>query len=367
MATTGDDFGIYFEEFVPSEDESEKSFELLPRPPISQRNIIEELEMPDLPLRTSSIDNVETQPVTSNFISSGTSKGRPLVSSSDGYTYTKVRTVKGTSYWQCSKRNSFRAARCPATVKCKDGDFIPGKKRYSHDPDFADLPKRIVYRDSKREGLNDLYKPAQAIAEKNLSPVFENDIKDLPNTPKPRNIARATNRQRQSARPSDPTDLSFAIDEIAVDGFLKADVKCEHNRHLIFATDTQLFYLAEARRWYGDGTFKIVKHPFVQLYTIHAFVKKGDATKQVPLVFIFMSGKSYEDYRTVFNCLTGLFPHQANVAEIVLDYEAAAWKAVRHVFPNVSIKGCSFHLNQAIYKKIQELGLSLLYLNDEST
>ena len=156
MATTGDDFGIYFEEFVPSEDESEKSFELLPRPPISQRNIIEELEMPDLPLRTSSIDNVETQPVTFNFISSGTSKGRPLV----------------------------------------------------------------------------------------------------------------------------------------------------------------------------------------QLYTIHAFVKKGDATKQVPLVFIFMSGKSYEDYRTVFNCLTGLFPHQANVAEIVLDYEAAAWKAVRHVFPNVSIKGC---------------------------
>lgn len=41
-----------------------------------------------------------------------------------------------------------------------------------------------------------------------------------------------------------------------------------------------------------DGTFRVVKDPFQQLFSTHAFVRSDDNMKQIPLVFVFMSGKS---------------------------------------------------------------------------
>ena len=52
-------------------------------------------------------------------------------------------------------------------------------------------------------------------------------------------------------------------------------------RHLILATNDQLKFLARCRRWYIDGTFKIVAKPFYQLLSIHGFLKKDDMMKQV--------------------------------------------------------------------------------------
>ena len=58
--------------------------------------------------------------------------------------------------------------------------------------------------------------------------------------------------------------------------------------------------LSKAKRWYIDGTFKVVKQPFTQLVSIHAFVKQDGNTKQVPLVFALMSGKSKDWSRRSF-------------------------------------------------------------------
>ena len=50
---------------------------------------------------------------------------------------------------------------------------------------------------------------------------------------------------------------------------------------------------------YIDGTFKVVKKPFYQLLTINAFVTCDGAKKQLPFVFVLMSGKSQDDYVAV--------------------------------------------------------------------
>ena len=117
---------------------------------------------------------------------------------------------------------------------------------------------------------------------------------------KPVHMARAANRLRQRLHPEDPKDLDFEIMEDCIpQGFFQAEVYVKERRHLIFATDEQLTILAKAKSWYLDGTFKLVRKPFQQLVTINAFIRSGDHAKQVPLVFVLMSGKSTKDYKKV--------------------------------------------------------------------
>lgn len=81
--------------------------------------------------------------------------------------------------------------------------------------------------------------------------------------------------------------------------FIRGDVSVGNKRHLIFATDKQLDILANTKTWYIDGTFKVIKHPFYQLLSIHGFIKSGDDMKQVPLCYCVMSGKKKKDYKKV--------------------------------------------------------------------
>jgi hypothetical protein len=52
--------------------------------------------------------------------------------------------------------------------------------------------------------------------------------------------------------------------------------------------------------------------------------------------------------------------------EIVIDFEKAIHQAVLNIWPNVIIIGCRFHLTQAWWRKIQQLGLTTDYKNKES-
>lgn len=109
------------------------------------------------------------------------------------------------------------------------------------------------------------------------------------------------NRRRQQLRPEDPKDLEFLLQEDHIPtGFLRSDIKRQDKRHLVFASDEQLELLSQAKTWYMDGTFHVVRPPFTQLWSIHAFLRSGEETKQVPLVFVLMSGKKTKDYKQVY-------------------------------------------------------------------
>ena len=197
-----------------------------------------------------------------------------------------------------------------------------------------------------------MFRPASAIVNEVLLDE-QIDQNPCPSFPKPENMARAANRLRQQLRPEDPTDLEFEISEENIPtGFLKADICSRSKRHLVFATNQQLQQLVQAKNWYVDGTFKLCRQPFSQLFTINAFVRSGEQAKQVPLLFVVMSGKRKRDYRAVLREVLSLLPSPPAVRKITLDFERALWTVFRELLPDVSLQGCLFHWTQALWRKV---------------
>lgn len=130
--------------------------------------------------------------------------------------------------------------------------------------------------------------------------------------------------------------------------FLRADVRVQSQRHLMFATKQQLEFLASAKSWYIDAMFKLCRHPFTQLMTINAFVRKDDHAKQVPLLFVLMSRRKKADYCKVLNKGLEILPSIPAVKQIPLDFKKATWAALREGYPNVKLHGCVFHWTQAL-------------------
>ena len=86
--------------------------------------------------------------------------------------------------------------------------------------------------------------------------------------------------------------------------------------------------------------------------------------KQVPLLFALMCGKQRRDYKKILAKTKEILGVSFRLMEILIDFEASVWRAIPEIFPEVEIRGCIFHWGQAVWRKIQELGLQSPYTND---
>ncbi|XP_067024035.1 uncharacterized protein [Acropora muricata] len=316
------------------------------------------------PAFTTTLRKTPPHKVTYQLVEGGTKRAKTKLADSDGYTYNVQLRRANVTYWQCTVRP--KGNHCRAIVIQRGNEFQQGKQNHNHPPAAGAATAATVMASVKGRAVEDQFKPASAI----VNEVLLNELGDepCPALPKPHHLARAANRIRQSTRPKDPIDLDFDLQQDQIpNGFLKADIKKHGNRHIILGTDQQLEHLSKAKSWYIDGTFKLVKRPFQQLFTINAFVRTDDHAKQVPLVFVLMSGRKKKDYRKVLKSILELLPVAHEVRQITIDFERAMWSVLRQLFPDVRIKGCVFHWTQALWRKIQELGLQYQYNHDRGT
>ncbi|XP_064100295.1 uncharacterized protein LOC135211117 [Macrobrachium nipponense] len=155
-----------------------------------------------------------------------------------------------------------------------------------------------------------------------------------------------------------PRELAYTY---AGENFLAYDSGSEDpDRYFIFATPDNLRLMKENKQWMGDGTFKIAPQLFYQLYVIH-ILYKGSV---LPMVCILLQRKSEGAYsRALIRLLC--MDNEIAPSSILCDYEKAFHKSFLSVFRNAEVFGCFFHLSQAVWRKIQDLGLTNLYCTKE--
>jgi hypothetical protein len=59
-------------------------------------------------------------------------------------------------------------------------------------------------------------------------------------------------------------------------------------------------------------------------------------------------GRSNQDYKLIFTLLNHLYGFSPKFATI--DFERAIHQGIQSTFPNIQIRGCLFHLSQAVKK-----------------
>ena len=150
----------------------------------------------------------------------------------------------------------------------------------------------------KERACRQIFRAASAIVEEARAE-FLGD-RSAPSLPPTNLLLRICNRARQSIRPPHPNSLEFQLDESFIpNDFLLFDLESNNCRSLVFATTKQLRCLARSREWFIDSTFYVVRPPFVQLMSIHAYRECNGVRKQFPLLFALMSGRRADDYRHV--------------------------------------------------------------------
>ena len=265
-------------------------------------------------------------------------------------------------YWYVT----YKAVRCLASVLQNGEMYTRGAQPHTCPVKESALHTVTIKAQLKKEGKARPFASGSTLVKEALQ---QHLPPEAPTTslPSMSALVRSTNYQRQNRRPKHPTDVNFQwVEEALPSGFVKEDMNVGTARHVILFTTMLFTLLSNAKTWYVDATFKAVKRPFYQLWSIHAFIQQKDTMKQVPLLFVLMSRRMKDNYINILEYLKRKLT-RISVQCVVMDFEQAVWGAFRSVFPSINLRGCSFHWGQTVWRKIQDVGLAPAYRERRNT
>ena len=282
----------------------------------------------------------------------------------EGFMYTKKHAGKKQITWKCVLRTS---QKCPGCIKTDLNMKNPTEGTNHNHPGSVEKVSAVEARQTmKRKAETTLDKPNHI-----LSGVVENLPDEVnaqlqPNETCRRNLWRIRAKNRPK-KPSSLDQLNLTGEWTKTSGpepkqFLLFDNGNEAaERLIIFSTEEAMQLLGRSRSWFMDGTFGVAPHLFTQLYVIHGEV--GNSRR--PLLYALMQRQMQSSFEELFNVIVDKC--NADPSTIVVDFEKAVHQAIINVFGNeVNIHGCFYHLTQSTWRKIQNLGLSDSYKNDDN-
>lgn len=104
-----------------------------------------------------------------------------------------------------------------------------------------------------------------------------------------------------------------------------------------------------------DGTFSLTPRPFYQTLVFMIYDRVNEI--YLPVYWATVTGKTESCYRAFLLAMKEDLKGKFNPSTIGVDFESALINAVKEVFPNAKLIGCTFHFKQAIRRKMLELGI----------
>ena len=214
-----------------------------------------------------------------------------------GFSYGVKKWNASSTIWRCSIFN--KQLVCHATVHQEGDVFTWGPQPHLH-PGQPGIANSLQSRNQiNANAVADILSSAAKITEKALAEtITDKKTTDAPSANS--QLAQNANHLCQCLHTKDPKDLYFnLVEDFLPEGIFCKDITVENCCHILFATDRWLtfFYMLN---WFFDATLIIVKHPFIQLLSIHAFIRSEDCLKQVPL---FVCGDIREAQEGICKCL----------------------------------------------------------------
>jgi hypothetical protein len=134
---------------------------------------------------------------------------------------------------------------------------------------------------------------------------------------------------------------------------------------LLFCALTELALIHQSEYLICDGTFEMAPDSAYQLYTVHGIFK----CEGMALMWALLPNKLASTYKELFSAvrsaLVASYGDIGATKTFVTDFEIAAIKSIQDVFPECTVKGCSFHYRQAINRHVQQEGLKTAYEQTE--
>ena len=310
----------------------------------------------------------ENPPSVTFIVSAGCARRGGVIITANPYGWQYFQESKP-KYFTCTVRN------CKGRLIVKDINDTSSFKMKGYHICAPNLNAQInteMRQKIKIAAKENPYTNASDLAKK----VYKEVIPESPSQPltgvvSMKNLCKQGNRARQDQREQIPRSMEDLLQmnfckEQFPENFFRWDIKVsrqnDERRHIFFATEKQMTYLAMAAEWRIDSTFKLVAPPFTQLFSIHSPLDFNGKVKQYALGYVLMSGKRNIDYQCVFEEIVKTLEgehHEVKVNSFLLDYEVAEWQGIRQTFDdeNLKIRGCWFHLSQSVIRKVHDVGL----------
>lgn len=299
------------------------------------------------------------------FTISITNKGKKCLMQ-DGYIYRIDSTLTdGSISWRCTNKKCKGRLKTDSTMT---EVIAPIQCEHSHEKDDKKLERQQIRASVKRKATDDLTIRPSKLIRTELQKFSGNELEST----HVRSIAQSLYRERRKVYPVLPKtrqELHQALNSMTTSTNKGEDFILENSPEkglVILSCATNLKFLTNtADEIFVDGTFKCCPKFFYQLYTIHG-LSNGH---YIPLVYALLPGQSEENYRNMWTCLTDTCSARNLLLKpsvIHADFEVAMLIVLRDIYPTAVIKCCRFHLGQAWWRKIQNLGLANEYKDNNS-
>lgn len=271
-----------------------------------------------------------------------------------------VNERNGNTYWKCIYSDKHNKKHCSARIITTSNNEIQKETDHNHGGDAAMVEAVKVKNELRNAALTTSESPHVLIASASAG-IHDSVAAQLPSSSSLkrtiRNVRSATLENHGNPKTRKEIELppAYSVTE-KKHNFVIYDKGAVDDRMIVFGTEENLRLLAGAKHWLMDGTFGACSMLFGQLYSIHAIIGE----KVVPLIYALLPGRSSAVYTEMFEKLKAA-ESELNPETIMLDMEQAVVKALITVFPEVKIRFCNFHVNQALYRKVVAFNFKTLY------